>query len=125
MARGSWEGKRLTTMVIWSLLMLHLVIEHSGVPFRVDNEATRWTEATVMESNMEWEESKIQVLAEMEERQDSVVYRTDNHNADYERRQWEEREKEKKSWDMLKNMIIDGRQPPRRFSEPPRSGNSQ
>jgi hypothetical protein len=57
-------------------------------------------------------------LAEMVQRQDSVILRTDPKDRNYEERQWEEREKEKQSWDMLKNMIIDGRQPPRRFSDP-------
>jgi hypothetical protein len=57
-------------------------------------------------------------LAEMVQRQDSVIMRTDPKDKNYEERQWEEREKEKQSWDMLKNMIIDGRQPPRRFSDP-------
>jgi hypothetical protein len=57
-------------------------------------------------------------LAEVVQSQDSVIMRTDPKDRNYEERQWEEREKERQSWDMLKNMIIDGRQPPRRFSDP-------
>jgi len=57
-------------------------------------------------------------LAEMEQREDSVVYRTDGKDREYLQRQRDERDKEKKSWNMLNNVIIDGRQPPRRFSDP-------
>lgn len=57
-------------------------------------------------------------LAEMEQREDSVVYRTDGKDQEYLQRQRDERDKEKKSWNMLNNVIIDGRQPPRRFSDP-------
>jgi len=64
-------------------------------------------------------------LAEMVQRENSVILRTDPKDRNYEERQWEEREKEKQSWDMLKNMIIDGRQPPRRFSDPRANERSQ
>lgn len=57
-------------------------------------------------------------LAEMVQREDSVVYRTDGKDREVQQRQRDEREKEKKSWNMLNNVIIDGRQPPRRFSDP-------
>jgi len=57
-------------------------------------------------------------LAEMIQTKDSVIYSTDPKDSEYERRIQEEKEKEKQSWDMLKNMIIDGRQPGRRFSDP-------
>lgn len=57
-------------------------------------------------------------LAEMVQREDSVVYRTDSKDSTYQQRQRDEREKEKKSWNMLNNLVIDGRQPPRRFSDP-------
>lgn len=57
-------------------------------------------------------------LAEKVERDDSVVYRTDGKDREVQQRQRDEREKEKKSWNMLNNVIIDGRQPPRRFSDP-------
>jgi hypothetical protein len=57
-------------------------------------------------------------LAEMVQREDSVIYRTDSKDSEYQKRQREERDKEKKSWEMLNNVIIDGRQPPRRFSDP-------
>jgi len=57
-------------------------------------------------------------LAEMEQREDSVVYRTDGKDREYLQRQRDERDKEKKPWNMLNNVIIDGRQPPRRFSDP-------
>jgi hypothetical protein len=53
-------------------------------------------------------------LAEMVDRKDSVVYRTDSNTQQYEQRQWEEQQKENKSWNMLNNLVIDGRQPPRR-----------
>ncbi len=62
-------------------------------------------------------------LAEKEERDDSVVYRTDGKDREVLQRQREEREKEKKSWNMLNNVIIDDRQPRRRFSDP-RGGDS-
>jgi hypothetical protein len=57
-------------------------------------------------------------LAEVVQREDSVIYRTDSKDWEYQKRQREERDKEKKSWEMLNNVIIDGRQPPRRFSDP-------
>ncbi len=58
-------------------------------------------------------------LAEMEKREDSVVYRTEGKDREYLWRQRDERDSDKKkSWNMLNNVIIDGRQPPRRFSDP-------
>ena len=57
-------------------------------------------------------------VAEVVQREDSVIYRTDSKDWEYQKRQREERDKEKKSWEMLNNVIIDGRQPPRRFSDP-------
>jgi hypothetical protein len=118
-----WEGKRLLMLVICSLVMLQTVGEESG--FRPHEESLAWMGTMGMGPGTGSERSEMLLLAEKEERQDSVVYRTDPKDGEYERRQWEEREKEKKSWDMLKNMIIDGRQPPRRFSEPPRNGYPQ
>ena len=64
-------------------------------------------------------------LAEMIQTKDSVIYSTDPKDSEYERRIREEKEKEKESWDMLKNMIIDGRQGPRRFSDPRVNDHSQ
>ncbi len=65
------------------------------------------------------ERSGVFRLAEMVQREDSVILRSDPKDRNYQERQWEEREKEKRSWDMLRNMVIDGRQPPpRRFSDP-------
>jgi hypothetical protein len=57
--------------------------------------------------------SGIYKLAGMVEGKDSVVYGTDSNNQQYEQRQWEEQQKENKSWNMLNNLVIDGRQPPR------------
>jgi hypothetical protein len=70
------------------------------------------------------ERSGVFHLAEMVQREDSVILRSDPKDRNYQERQWEEREKEKRSWDMLRNMVIDGRQPPpRRFSDP--AGNTR
>lgn len=65
-------------------------------------------------SNQSTNTTEIYRLAEMVEREDSVIYRTDSNSQQYEQRQWEERQKENKSWNMLNNLIIDGRQPPHR-----------
>lgn len=118
-----WESKRWLMALIFSLLMFQSVGEESGFP--VPGQSMTWAGASVTGLEMGSKTSEILLLAEMKETKDSVVYRTDPKDGEYERRQWEEREKEKKSWDMLKNMVIDGRQPPRRFSEPPRDGNRQ
>jgi hypothetical protein len=62
--------------------------------------------------------SKSMHLAEVVQKEDSVIFKTDSKDSEYQKRQREERDKEKKSWEMLNNVIIDGRQPPRRFSDP-------
>jgi hypothetical protein len=63
-------------------------------------------------------------LVELVEKKDYVEYDAGPSQQEINRRKGEEQEKERQSWDMLKNMIIDGRRPPLRFSDPPaRSGN--
>lgn len=48
-------------------------------------------------------------LAKMIQKKDYVEYTTDSSDTSYQERQREEQEKVDKSWDMLKNIIIDTR----------------
>jgi hypothetical protein len=111
-----WDGKRLIVSGVLGFAVLQFMsclcfADAGDLP-----QASIGSIGVLQDVVSEW--SGAFRLAELVQRQDSVIMRTDPKDRNYEERQWEEREKEKQSWDMLKNMIIDGRQPPRRFSDP-------
>jgi len=114
----AWGSKRLFMVMICLPPMFQIGGAEGGL--HGHDQSLSWMGPVVAGTDRDSRRSEF-LLAEMKETKDSVIYSTDPKDGEYERRQWEEREKERKSWDMLKNMIIDGRQPPRRFSEPPRN----
>jgi hypothetical protein len=111
-----WDWKWLFFVGVFGLVVLQFMSGISRADIREQAQASIGSINVRQDVASKW--SGTFRLAELVERQDSVVMRTDPKDRNYEERQWEEREKERQSWDMLKNMIIDGRQPPRRFSDP-------
>ena len=111
-----WDGRWLFFVGVFGLVALQFM---SGLSRADAREQSQTSKGLIdMRQDAASKRSGTFRLAEMVQRQDSVILRTDPKDRNYQERQWEEREKEKQSWDMLKNMIIDGRQPPRRFSDP-------
>jgi hypothetical protein len=111
-----WDGKMLFVVGVFGLAVLLFMSCLSCGDARDQPQTSIGSIGEFQDTASRW--SGTFRLTEMVQRQDSVIMRTDPKDRNYEERQWEEREKEKQSWDMLKNMIIDGRQPPRRFSDP-------
>jgi hypothetical protein len=111
-----WDGRWLCFVGLLGLVALQFM---SGLPRADAREQSQTSKGSIhMGQDAASKGSGAFRVAEMVQRQDSVILRTDPKDRNYQERQWEEREKEKQSWDMLKNMILDGRQPPRRFSDP-------
>jgi hypothetical protein len=112
----SWNGKSLITLGILGVTLVQFMICLSCAgAFEQPERSMRSTGGS---RDLVTERFGPILLAELVQTQDSVIMRTDPKDRTYEERQWEEREKEQQSWDMLKNMIIDGRPLPRRFSDP-------
>jgi hypothetical protein len=111
-----WNGKQLFIFAAFLWVVPQFVSELSSAHAREQCQASTGSIASM--HGLASKGAGPFRLAEMIQTKDSVIYSTDPKNSEYERRLREEREKEKQSWDMLKNMIIDGRQPPRRFSDP-------
>jgi hypothetical protein len=118
------DGKRLFMFGAFWLIMFHLMIELPGAP-ALERSSTTSMRASDIWQNEASRWPRTYQLAEMVREQDCILYQTDSKDRQYERRQREEREKENKSWNMLQNLIIDGRKPPRRFSDPRTNNNPQ
>lgn len=109
-----WRSDRKLMLVAVALWLTGLLFMSSNVWAHAREEGPAHTGLSATERQGSANTAEIYQLAEMVERNDSVVYRTDSNNQQYEQRQWEEQQKQNKSWNMLNNLIIDGRQPSHR-----------